>query len=126
MVSFAKVRFERNGDVLIGSLAGDVDLSNAPDVADQLMPAIPNSIKVFVLDLSETTHLDSRGVQVLLDLVERLHVRKQTAFLVAPQRSAIRRLLTIVGVTDSLPVTGSVDEALEQIRIAAERARGVR
>lgn len=121
-MSFAKVRLERNGDVLIGSLAGDVDLTNAPDVADQLMPAIPNSVKVFVLDLSETTHLDSRGVQVLLELVERLHMRKQTAYLVAPERSAIRRILAVVGVTDSLPVTGTVDEALEQIRIAADRS----
>ena len=121
-MSFAKVRLERNGDVLIGSLAGDVDLTNAPDVADQLMPAIPNSVKVFVLDLSETTHLDSRGVQVLLELVERLHMRKQTAYLVAPERSAIKRILAVVGVTDSLPVTGTVDEALEQIRIAADRS----
>lgn len=120
-MSFANVRLERDGDVLIGSLAGDVDLTNAPDVADQLMPAIPNSVKAFVLDLSDTTHLDSRGVQVLLELVERLHMRRQAAYLVAPKRSAIRRILAVAGVTDSLLITGSVDEALEQIRMTADR-----
>jgi len=116
MTSLSKTRLIPDGNVLVGSLAGDVDLITVRDAADQLVQAVPTTVSDLVLDLSEITYLDSRGVHILLEAIERLRMRGQTTYVVAPELSAIRRLIEVTGVTDLVPVVGSVDEALQQIR----------
>jgi anti-anti-sigma factor len=103
-------------DVVVARLSGEVDLSNAEHVGDQMRAAVPNHALGLVLDLTETTYLDSSGVSLVFDLADRLRRRQQQLRLVAPDDAPLRRVLRIVDPSGALPLTESVDAAVAQIR----------
>jgi anti-anti-sigma factor len=107
------------GDVVVARLGGEVDLSNAAEVGDELTAAVPNSALGLVLDLTATEYLDSSGVHLVFELAERLRRRQQQLRIVVPAGAPIRRILRIVELDESVPVVVSVDEAVAAIRGAA-------
>ena len=106
-------------DVVVARLTGEIDLSNAAEVGDELSTSVPNTALGLVLDLTATTYLDSSGVHLVFDLAERLRTRQQQLRIVVPAGAPIRRVLRIVELDDTVPVLASVDEAVEQIRSSA-------
>jgi anti-anti-sigma factor len=106
-------------DVVIARLSGEVDLSNATEVGDELSMSVPNTALGLVLDLTATTYLDSSGVHLIFDLAERLRTRQQQLRIVVPAGAPVRRVLRIVELGDTVPVLASVDEAVESIRSSA-------
>jgi anti-anti-sigma factor len=108
-----------DGDVVVARLGGEVDLSNASEVGEELTAAVPNSALGLVLDLTATEYLDSSGVHLMFELAERLRRRQQQLRIVVPAGAPIRRVLRIVELGDSVPVLASVDEAVTEIRDAA-------
>jgi anti-anti-sigma factor len=103
-------------DVVVARLIGEVDLSNAGVVGDQLASAVPNRALGLVLDLGATSYLDSSGVSLVFDLADRLRKRQQQLRLVVPDGAPLRRVLAIVDPGDALPIVESVDTAVAQIR----------
>lgn len=106
-------------DVIVARLSGEVDLSNASEVGDELSTGVPNTAFGLVLDLTATTYLDSSGVHLIFDLAERLRTRQQQLRVVVPAGAPIRRVLRIVELDESVPVMASVDEAIADIRASA-------
>jgi anti-sigma B factor antagonist len=103
-------------DVIVARLSGEIDLSNAADVGEQLAAAVPNTALGMVIDLTATSYLDSSGVHLLFDLGERMQRRQQQLRVAVPEGGPIRRVLRIVELDAAVPVTATVDEAVEQIR----------
>jgi anti-anti-sigma factor len=106
-------------DVVVARLTGEIDLSNAADVGDQLGAAVPNTALGMVIDLTGTSYLDSSGVHLLFDLSERLQRRQQQLRVVVPEGGAIRRVLRIVELDATVPVVATVEAAVAQIRAVA-------
>jgi anti-anti-sigma factor len=106
-------------DVVIARLSGEIDLSNAAEVGEELSTGVPNTALGLVLDLTATTYLDSSGIHLIFDLAERLSTRQQQLRIVVPAGAPIRRVLRIVELGDSVPVMAAVDEAVEAIRSSA-------
>jgi anti-anti-sigma factor len=119
MSELARLEFSERDEVVVARLSGEVDLSNATDVGDQMTASVPNSALGLVLDLTATEYLDSSGVHLVFELAERLRRRQQQLRVVVPAGAPIRRVLRIVELDDSVPVLGTVDEAVEQIRAGA-------
>ena len=97
---------------MLAYLKGDVDLSNAQSVKTELMTAVPNTASSLVLDLSDTTHLDSSGVQLLFELANRLESRGQKLNVVVPDNSIVKRVLVLTEVHQIVTLFSSVDAAL--------------
>jgi anti-sigma B factor antagonist len=106
-------------DVVVARLTGEIDLSNAVDIGDQLGAGVPNSALGLVVDLTATSYLDSSGIHLLFDLGERLTRRQQQLRVVVPADAPIRRVLRIVSLGDSVPVMATVEEAEASIRASA-------
>jgi anti-sigma B factor antagonist len=106
-------------DVVIARLSGEIDLSNAAQVGQDLGAAVPNSALGLVLDLTATSYLDSSGVHLIFGLAERLRRRQQQLRVVVPEGAPIRRVLRIVELDGAVPVVATVEEAVEQIRASA-------
>ena len=111
MTELALVEARTVAGIPVVGVRGEIDLSNA----DQVMRAIGDVISsedeatvVVVLDLSETTYVDSSGIAMLFRLAERLDYRRQELRLVVPQRSPIRIALELT----KLPTAIAVQEAL--------------
>ncbi len=110
----ARLRLVEGGDVPIVRIAGDVDLANARAIGAEIMAYTPNSALGLVLDLAETTYLDSQGVNLVLHLARRLAAHGQDLRIAVPAGSHVRRILSLAHVDLHVPR----DEAR---RVAAER-----
>ena len=108
-----------DGDVVVARLSGEIDIASAKAVGEELVTAVSNHALGLVIDLGETTYLDSSGVSLVFELAERLRRRQQQLRLVVPDGAPLRRVLRIVDAEATVPVLPTVEEAAEQIRSAA-------
>jgi anti-anti-sigma factor len=105
-----------DGDVLVASLAGDIDMSNAEDLGAALMDATRNDLIGVVVDFSELDYLDSAGVQLIYRLRERLRARGQELRLAIPENSPVVDALRLAGATSYVKAAPAVEEALDDLR----------
>ena len=118
----ADVQFDIRGRVLVSTVTGEVDLSNATQICDAIGEATPNSALGVVLDLSQVDYLDSAGIHLIYRLRQNLRARGQQLMLVIPADSPVQDSLRLAGVTQHLPIAPSVDEALVALTPATASA----
>ena len=106
------VHFCDRSGALIARVTGEIDLSNADDIGAAIALEMPNRGRVLVLDLTEVEYLDSAGMGLIFRLQERLRARSQTLRLVIPATSAVQDALRLAGVSGTVEILGTVDEAL--------------
>ena len=116
MSGIATVSFEGSSGVGVARIAGEVDSSNATEVSHELLSSVPNDARALVLDLTETSYIDSSGISLIFDLAGRLRNRRQELRLVVPQRSFVAEVLRTVSLDGVAPVDGSLSEALRAVR----------
>ncbi len=108
----ADIAMDRDGDAVVARLAGEVDMTNAEYVREELTKAVPNDAHALVIDLSDTQYLDSAAIELLFELSRRLGRRRQELRLVVPDGSPLTRLLTLTDVGSVAPMHGSLAAAL--------------
>jgi anti-sigma B factor antagonist len=120
MDELAEVRVVHDGEVVIATISGEVDISNAEDVKRELVSAVPNSAAGLVVDVSDVGHLDSSGVAILFDLARALQRRLQGACVVAPPTALSSRVLRMTRLDWIVPMVDTVGEGVD--RLAAARS----
>jgi anti-anti-sigma factor len=103
---------ERDDDVVVARIEGEVDMSNAQPLGNRLRALLTNRSVALVIDLEPTTHLDSSGIALLFALADELQRRQQELHVVVPEGSHLRRVLQIVGLDRAMPMHGTLDAAL--------------
>ena len=111
-MALEEMSIEQRGSVVIAHLSGEIDLSNAASVTEQLVEAMPNSATALVLEMSGTSYLDSSGVRLIFELAQRLSNRRQKLKLVVPDDANIRRVLVLTEVERVVPMSTSVEAAV--------------
>ncbi len=106
---------ERNG-VSVAQVSGEIDIVNAVDVSGQLFGIASNDAPGLVVDLSDVTYMDSRGVHLIFELANRLRMRDQQLHLVVPERALIRRVLVLTHVQSVVPLYETVESAIDALR----------
>ncbi len=109
MNDLARIEVEQAGGRCILRIHGEIDISNARDVLATIQGAIPSGAQAIIVDLSETTYLDSSGVHLLVLLADRSRIRRQAVSLVVPPEAPIRALLEVAGVPTLIPMHDRVD-----------------
>jgi anti-anti-sigma factor len=112
--TLADIEVERHDSAVVARLSGEVDMTNAGFVRDELMGAVPNDALALVVDLTGCRYLDSAAIEVIFDLARRLGRRRQQLRLVLPDGSPLGRVLTLTDVNSVAPVHASLDSALAQ------------
>ena len=102
----------RDGDV-VARLSGEIDMSNATYVREQLLASMPNDAHVLVLDISGCRYLDSAAIEVLFDLSRRLERRRQQLAIVMPPESPLKRVIELTEISAAAPVYDSLEAALQ-------------
>jgi anti-sigma B factor antagonist len=110
----ADIAVERRGGTVVALLTGEVDMTNAPQVREQLLGAVPNDALALVVDLDGCRYLDSAAIEVLFELSRRLQRRRQELRLVVPDSSPLGRVLALTEVHTVAPVHASLESALGQ------------
>jgi anti-anti-sigma factor len=114
VTTVAEITVERRDSSIIARLGGEVDMTNAGYVRDELLSAVPNDALALVLDLEGCRYLDSAAIEVVFDLSRRLGRRRQELRLVVPDSSPLGRVLTLTDVGSVAPVHATLDSALAQ------------
>jgi anti-anti-sigma factor len=113
----ATVKIDRGGVAPVARIAGEIDASNASGLTEQLKDAVPNTSMGLVLDLSETTYIDSSGVHLLFDLSDALRRRQQTLQLVVGSDTFVADVLAAVNLASATrggPTLGAALQAVER------------
>ncbi|WP_186382761.1 STAS domain-containing protein [Amycolatopsis rhizosphaerae] len=97
---------------IVVHVAGEVDAATAPDLAAALGPIWSSRPARVVLDLSGVSFLGTAGLSELLFAAERAELEQVTLRLVGPH--CVRRALRAAGLTDRLPLSADLGEALER------------
>jgi anti-sigma B factor antagonist len=112
--TLAEIEVERQAGTVVARLAGEVDMTNATHVRDELLAAVPNDVLGLVVDLEGCRYLDSAAIEVVFDMSRRLQRRRQELRLVVPDSSPLGRVLALTEVNSVAPVHSTLDSALAQ------------
>jgi anti-anti-sigma factor len=112
----ATLQMDPRGETPVARLVGEIDASNAPGFSAQLKEAMPNTAIGLVLDLSETTYIDSSGLHLIFDLADALRRRQQSLQLVVSPETFVADVLAAVHVESAARVSATLPEALEAAR----------
>jgi anti-sigma B factor antagonist len=112
MDSIATLRVDRTRDgVAVFDLAGDYDMANAPELDAALGEALAEQ-RGIVLDLSETTFIDSSVIHVLVRTQRALAGQQRQLALRLQTASILLRALEISELASVLPITPDREEAI--------------
>jgi anti-sigma B factor antagonist len=110
---------ERHDGVAVARLSGDMDISRAAAIRNELLRLLSNLDYGLVVDLREVTYLDSAGVNVLFEVAERLASRQQALTAVVPDTALIQRVLTLVNIRSAVETHPTLDAAVASIQALA-------
>jgi anti-anti-sigma factor len=110
----AEIAVERNGATIVARLSGEIDMTNASYIRDELTRSVPNEAVGMVIDLSGTRYLDSAAIELLFELARRLQRRRQRLRIVLPPGSPLKRVLLLTEINTAAPVHDSVEAALAE------------
>jgi anti-anti-sigma factor len=111
-VTIATVSIERRHALPVVHVRGEIELPNSDAVRTDILATVPRDGPGMILDLTQTTHLDSSGVRLLFEVAERLRVRRQLLVLVVTEEALIRRVIALTKLDDVVLLVASVNEAL--------------
>lgn len=108
---FLEIRMQRHRQAVVLALAGELDLTGRGLLRAELARLAEQEPPLLVLDLGGLTFIDAGGLGALVA------ARKQLAawsgrLLLAGASARVCRLLRIARLAESLPVHGSVEEAV--------------
>ena len=111
---------QRNDDVVVARLTGELDISVAERTGRKIADAVPSSAVGVVVDMGELGFMDSSGVSMLFSLARQVGSHRQQLRVVAPPGRPVSRVLQIVEFGRAAPVDDDVDSAVAEI--ATQRA----
>ncbi|MGW0432552.1 STAS domain-containing protein [Micromonospora sp. NPDC003197] len=105
------VRAEQRGDVVVVSIAGELDMATAPQLQDQITDQLDKGHTRLVFDLAELSFCDSTGLSVFVRAKNSSDEAGGVVRLAAPQRGVLR-ILEVSGLVEVLHTYPTVDEAV--------------
>jgi anti-sigma B factor antagonist len=109
------VQMTQQRGVPVAQVSGVIDSTNATLVAGTLLAAVPNSAPGLVLDLTETTLVDSVGVRLLFEIVDRLRRRGQQLRVIVAADTAVEDVARLSDLGSYAPLDPGVERAVEQL-----------
>jgi anti-anti-sigma factor len=102
--------------VHVARVRGEIDLSNAEGLLEVVLePAVSRPGPGVVVDLSQTTYIDSAGIRELFELRERLEALGQRVRVVVPEDATITRVLELANADASLDIDATLPQALKAL-----------
>ena len=105
-----------SSEAYVISLGGEVDLYTAPEFKQQLLEVIEQGGKDVVVDLSNTTFIDSTTLGVLVGGVKRLRTNDGRLSLVCSDRN-ITKIFEITGLDKVFEIYATRDNAISSLGV---------
>ena len=107
----------REEDAVVAKVIGEVDTSNANELASALRASVPDArSRGLVLDLSSTAYIDSTAVRLVFALDHEMKSRQRQLRLVVPKGAPTEKVLALTRVLWTVARDETVDGALQRLR----------
>lgn len=103
---------ERDGNVRVLSVRGELDLSTAPKLEETLEEALSSEGASILIDLSACEFIDSTGIALLVRSWQHSGAGGTAGFAICCAKAQVSRVLEISGVGASIPLLDGMDTAL--------------
>jgi anti-sigma B factor antagonist len=106
------------GDTHVVSVSGEVDLFTAPEFKQRVMAPIAAGVDHVIVDLTETTFVDSSSLGVLIGAHRKLKQRNGSLVVVC-DNDTIVKTFKITGLDGVFTLVRSLDDALDGDAVGA-------
>lgn len=96
------------------SLAGEVDLYVAPELKQQLLDVVGRGATHVIVDLTDTTFVDSTTLGVLIGIVRRLRANEGQLAVVCSDRN-VAKTFELTGLDRVFPIYTTREEAIAKL-----------
>ncbi|NED75905.1 STAS domain-containing protein [Streptomyces sp. SID9944] len=110
-------------DVALLTVEGYLDVDTATELQAHLANQLHHGRRHFLLDLTGVPFMDSSGMNIILRAYQEVRDRPGSVHIIAPT-PAVRRILDLTGVSITVPVSDTVDEALTLVDRRPEERPG--
>src|SRR5437870_8635509 len=111
---FALTEASLDADRHVVAVRGEIDLFTAPELKQKLTDAIESGKNRIVVDLSDTTFLDSTALGVLIGAVKRLRSREGALVIVNTDQN-IAKTFEITGLDQIFTILDTRDAAVDAL-----------
>jgi len=101
-------------DVAVITAEGYLDVDTATELQHHLANQLHHGRRHFLLDLSKVPFMDSSGMSIILRAYQEVRDLPGSVHIISPT-PAVQRILDLTGVSITVPVSDSVEEALARI-----------
>ncbi|MEV6959985.1 STAS domain-containing protein [Streptomyces sp. NPDC051207] len=101
-------------DVALIKVQGYLDVDTATEFQHHLANQLHHGRRHFLLDLSAVPFMDSSGMNIILRVYQQVREMPGSVHVISPT-PAVRRILDLTGVSITVPVSQSAEEALERV-----------
>ncbi|AOW85517.1 STAS domain-containing protein [Streptomyces olivaceus] len=108
-----EVTLERE-EVALLKVAGYLDVDTATELQHHLANQLHHGRRHFLLDLSGVPFMDSSGMNIILRVYQEVRELPGSVHIISPA-PAVLRVLDLTGVSITVPVSDSVEEALARV-----------
>ena len=105
------VQVEEQDGWAVVRASGDIDLTTAPRLREQLVKLVVGGQPRVVLDLQAVDFVDSTGLGVIVGMLKRTRSQGGDLRLVST-RTGLRKILEMTALDQALPLAATVQEAL--------------
>ncbi|MCC2270598.1 STAS domain-containing protein [Streptomyces sp. CT1-17] len=108
-----EVTLERE-EVALLTVEGYLDVDTATELQHHLANQLHHGRRHFLLDLSGVPFMDSSGMNIILRVYQEVRELPGSVHIISPA-PAVLRVLDLTGVSITVPVSDSVEEALARV-----------
>jgi len=94
------------------AVSGELDLATAPGLRERVGEMAPDGPPKIALDLTGVGFVDSSGLGAIVACLKHVRQLGGDLVLVAPDTSAVAKLLSLTGLEPSIARVGTVDDLL--------------
>lgn len=106
------IKVERDGDVCVMSLDGEVDVYTAPALKQRIVDAVEDGCVNILVDMEKVGFIDSSGLGVLVSGLRRVKERSGAIRLVCTKDN-ILKIFRITGLDKVFPIFPTRQEAVQ-------------
>ena len=108
-------RFERKEEILIGTLDGRIDTTNAEELQSQLDAEITAEDQALILDFERVSYISSSGLRVVLRMAKKFN-EPGKRFAVYSLSGPVHAILTMSGFDQLISIFESQSVAISDIK----------
>lgn len=101
-------------DVALITVDGYLDVDTATEFQAHLANQLHHGRRHFLIDLAAVPFMDSSGMNIILRVYQETRKTEGSVHVISPT-PAVRRILDLTGVSITVPISESVDEALTRV-----------